>query len=163
MHSQRNPAQDWGNDTLAATRYALFVLNDRYGDFSNPVRFNAANTIVIAGSASNGGAAVLRAAELDSSGLIRGVVASGPVTEMPGTAGYGIQFGGAAVAGFGKTLGDFTTYGNLYQPCAALAPGAALTEASTFNFIQAAGMTARAWPPRAWSRAPTPPPRRSMR
>ncbi len=87
MHSQRNPEQDWGNDTLAAARYALFVLNDRYGDFFNPVRFTAANTIIIAGSASNGGAAVLRAAELDSSGLIRSVVASGPVTEMPGTAG----------------------------------------------------------------------------
>ena len=144
VHSQLNPEKDWGNDTLAAARYALFVLNDRYGNPFNPVRFDAANTIIIAGSASNGGAAVLRAAELDSSGLIRGVVASEPVTEMPGTAGYGIQFGGTAVAGYGKTLGDFTTYGNLYQPCAALAPGAALTEASTFNFIQIAGMTARA-------------------
>ena len=144
VHSQLNPEKNWGNDTLAAARYALFVLNDRYGSFANPVRFNAGNTIIIAGSASNGGAAVLRAAELDSSGLIRGVVASEPVTEMPGTTGYGIQFGGVAVAGYGKTLGDFTTYGNLYQPCAALAPGAAMTEVSIFNYIQLAGMTARA-------------------
>lgn len=144
VHSQLNPEKDWGNDTLAAARYALFVLNDRYSTAANPVRFDAGNTIIIAGSASNGGAAVLRAAELDSDGLISGVVASEPVTEMPTTAGYGIQFGGAVVTGFGKTLGDFTTYGNLYQPCAALAADAAMTEASTFNFIQIAGMTARA-------------------
>jgi hydroxybutyrate-dimer hydrolase len=144
VHSQLNPEKDWGSDTLASASYALFVLNDRYGTAASPVRFDASNTIIIAGSASNGGAAVLRAAELDTSGLIRGVVASEPVTEMPTTAGYGIQFGGVAVTGFGKTLGDFTTYGNLYQPCAALSVPAALTEASTFNFIQIAGLTARA-------------------
>ena len=144
VHSQLNPEKDWGNDTLAAARYALFVLNDRYGTPASPVRFNAVNTIIIAGSASNGGAAVLRAAELDTEGLIRGVVASEPVTELPTASGYSIQFGGTAVNGYAKQLGDFTTYGNLYQPCAALAVGAALTEASTFNFIQIAGMTARA-------------------
>ena len=144
VHSQLNPEKDWGSDTLAAARYALFVLNERYSTAATPVRFDAKNIIIIAGSASNGGAAVLRAAELDSDGLISGVVASEPVTEMPTTGGYGIQFGGAAVTGFGKLLGDFTTYGNLYQPCAALAADAAMTEASTFNFIQIAGMTARA-------------------
>ena len=142
VHSQLNPEKDWGNDTLAAARYALFVLNDRYGNALNLVRFNAGNTIIIAGSASNGGSAVLRAAELDTSGLIRGVVASEPVTEMPTTTGYGIQFGGAAVTGFGKKLGDFTTFGNLYQPCAALAVPAAMTEVSTFNIL--ARRTARA-------------------
>ncbi len=64
-----------------------------------------------------------------ASGLIDGVVAGEPVTEMPTTTGYGIQFGGVPVTGFGKTLADFTTYGNLYQPCAALAAPAAMTEA----------------------------------
>ncbi len=144
VHSQQNPEKDWGNDTLAAARYALFALNDRYGSAANPVPFNAANTLVIAGSASNGGAAALRAAEQDTSGLIDGVVASEPMAEMPTAAGYGIQFGGVAVAGYGKTLADYVTYGNLYQPCAALAAGAAMTEVSTFNFISIAGMTARA-------------------
>ena len=42
----------------------------------------------------------------DSGGLIDGVVASEPVTEMPTASGYGIQFGGAAVTGYGKTLAD---------------------------------------------------------
>ena len=144
VHSQQNPEKDWGNDTLAAGRYALYVLNDRYGTPANPVPFTAGNTTVIAGSASNGGAASVAAAEKDTSGLVDGVVASEPMTEMPTASGYGIRFGGAVVTGYGKTLADYTTYGNLYQPCAALAPGAALTEASVYNYIQLFGMTARA-------------------
>ncbi|NMM81973.1 hydrogenase [Acidovorax sp. SRB_14] len=144
VHSQLNPEKDWGNDTLAAGRYALFVLNDRYGTAANPVPFTADNTLVIAGSASNGGAASLRAAEQDGAGLIDGVVASEPVAEMPTASGYGIQVGGAAVTGYGKTLADYTTYGNLYQPCAALAAGAAMAEVSIFNYIALTGLTARA-------------------
>lgn len=143
-HSQQNPEKDWGNDTLAAGRYALYVLNARYGNPANPVPFSKDNTLVIAGSASNGGAASLRAAELDGDGLVDGVVASEPVTEMPTTAGYGIQFGGAAIGGYGKTLADYTTYGNIYQPCAALAADAALAEASIYNYIGLVNMTARA-------------------
>lgn len=144
VHSQLNPEKDWGTDTLAAAKYALFALNDRFGTLDNPLRFKAENTLVIAGSASNGGAAVLHAAEQDTSGLIDGVVASEPVTEMPTTAGYGIQLGGVPVTGFGHTLADFVTFSNLYQPCAALAAPAALTELTFFNFIGFAGMTARA-------------------
>jgi len=144
VHSQQNPEKDWGNDTLAAASYALFALNDRYGSAADPVPFTATNTLVIAGSVSNGGAAVLHAAEKDTSGLIDGVVAAEPVTEMPTTTGYGIQLGSVPVTSFGKTLADFTTYGNLYQPCAALSAPAAMTEATTFNFMVIAGMTARA-------------------
>ena len=143
-HSQQNPEKDWGQDTLAAGRYALYVLNARYGTPDNPVPFTKANTLVIAGSASNGGAASLRAAEQDGDGLIDGVVASEPVTEMPGSAGYGIQLGGAPVTGYGKTLADYTTFGNIYQPCAALAADAALAETSIYNYIGLTAMTARA-------------------
>lgn len=143
-HSQQNPEKDWGQDTLAAARYALYVLNERYGMPGDRVPFTSGNTLVIAGSASNGGAASLRAAEQDEGGLIDGVVASEPVTEMPASTGYGIQVGGAVVAGYGKTLADYTTYGNIYQPCAALAADAALTEMSIYNYIGLAGMTARA-------------------
>ena len=144
VHSQLNPEKDWGNDTLAAARYALFALNDRYGSVDTPAPFNAANTLVIAGSVSNGGGAVLRAAEQDSSGLIDGVVAAEPVAEMPTTAGYGVQLGGVAVAGYGKKLADYVTYGNLYQPCAALAAGAAMTELTVFNYLVITGQTGRA-------------------
>ena len=144
VHSQLNPEKDWGNDTLAAARYAFFALNDRYGTSATPVPFTAGNTIVIAGSASNGGAAVLRAGELDTDGLIDGIVAAEPVTEMPNATAYGIQFGGSAVSGYGKRLADFTTYGNIYQPCAALAVGAAMAEVSVFNYLVLTAQTGKA-------------------
>lgn len=143
-HSQQNPEKDWGSDTLAAGRYALYVLNARYGTAANPVPFTQGNTLVIAASASNGGAASLRAAEQDEGGLIDGVVASEPVTEMPGASGYGIQFDGAPVSSYGRTLADYTTYGNIYQPCAALAADAAMGEVSVYNYISLAAMAARA-------------------
>ncbi|MBC7621346.1 MAG: hydrogenase, partial [Candidatus Saccharibacteria bacterium] len=145
VHSQLNPEKDWGNDTLAAARYALYALNDRYGTTANPVPFNAANTIIIGASVSNGGGAVLKAAEQDTSGLIDGVVAAEPNAQPSTTTGYGIQFGGAPVVNFGKTLADYVTYGNLYQPCAALsAPASMGAEVSFHNYISFAGMTARA-------------------
>ncbi len=144
VHSQKNSEKDWGSDTLAAARYAFYALNERFGSAAMPAPFNPGNTLVIAGSASNGGAAVLRAAELDSTGLIDGVVAAEPVTELPTTRGYGINFGGTPVANYGKRLVDFTTFGNLYQPCAALAEGAAMTEASLYNYLVFSKQTAKA-------------------
>jgi hydroxybutyrate-dimer hydrolase len=144
VHSQQNPEKDWGTDTLASARYAFFALNDRYGVALNPVPFHTGNTLVIGGSASNGAAALLRAAEQDGEGLIDGVVAGEPVAQMPTATGYGIQVGGVAVAGFGKTLADYVTYGNLYQPCAALAAPAAMAEASIFNYLTLTQQNARA-------------------
>ncbi|APW38673.1 hydrogenase [Rhodoferax koreense] len=146
-HSQLNPEKDWGNDTLAAARYALYALNQEYGDVdgnNRRVKFNAGNTTIIAASVSNGGAAVLRAAEQDSDGLIDGVVAFEPSAQPSTTAGYGVQFGGTAVPGYGKPLIDYFTVANLYQPCAALASAALMTETSTFNYIPLVAMTARA-------------------
>ncbi len=144
VHSQLNPEKDWGTDTLASARFAFYALNDRYGTAAAPTPFTSANTIVIAGSASNGGAAVIHAAEQDTEGLIDGVVAGEPVAEMPTTVGYGITFGGVAVTGYGKTLADYVTYGNLYQPCAALAAPAAMAEASLFNYLVLTAQTGRA-------------------
>jgi hydroxybutyrate-dimer hydrolase len=143
VHSQLNPEKDWGNDTLAAARFALYALNDRYGTPGNTKPFDSDNTVVIAGSVSNGGAAVLHAAEQDTTGLIDGVVAGEPVTELPTAVGYGINFGGTAVTGYGKKLADFTTYGNVYQPCAALALGAAMPEISVFNYLVLTGQTGK--------------------
>ncbi len=140
-HSQMNPEKDWGNDTLAAASYALYALNQQYAPVATGSttaktrRFTAANTMVIAGSVSNGGAAVLRAAEQDTTGLIDGVVAAEPSAQPSTTAGYGVQVGGVPATGYGKSLMDYFTIANLYQPCAALAPAAALAEVSIYNYI----------------------------
>lgn len=148
-HSQMNPEKDWGNDTLAAAAYAIYVLNQQYaptvaGGTGKSLRFTPANTLVIAASVSNGGAAVLRAAEQDTAGLIDGVVAGEPSAQPATTAGYGVQVGGIAAASYGKSLMDYFTIANLYQPCAALASSAALTELSIYNYIGLTAQTATA-------------------
>lgn len=148
-HSQMNPEKDWGTDTLTAVSYALYALNQQYApaaanSSSKTVRFTPANTLVIAGSVSNGGAAVLRAAEQDSSGLIDGVVAGEPSAQPSTTTGYSVQFAGSTVTGHGKPLMDYFTYANLYQPCAALAASAALTETSIYNYLALTAQTATA-------------------
>jgi hydroxybutyrate-dimer hydrolase len=148
-HSQMNPEKDWGADTLDSIRYALHALNQEYGapiagGAGKEARFTPANTVVIAGSVSNGGAAVLRAGELDSEGLIDGVVATEPSAQPSATTGFGVQVGGVAVPIIGKPLVDVFTVANIYQPCAALAPAATMTETSVYNYMALVGMTARA-------------------
>jgi hydroxybutyrate-dimer hydrolase len=148
-HSQMNPEKDWGTDTLTSIRYALYALNQEYGPTasdgaSKEVRFNAANTLVIAGSVSNGGAAVLRAAEQDVDGLIDGVVANEPSAQPAAASGFGVQVGGVPVPIIGKPLVDYFTFENLYQPCAALAPTATMTETSVYNYMTLTAMNGRA-------------------
>lgn len=148
-HSQQNPEKDWGNDTLASIQYALYVLNQEYAPAHSSgsgkqVKFKPDNTLVIAASVSNGGAAVLQAAEQDGAGLIDAVVASEPSAQPKSTAGYGVQQGGVAAGRHGLALIDYFTYGNIFQPCAALAPEAAMAEASIYNYMALLGMSGRA-------------------
>jgi hydroxybutyrate-dimer hydrolase len=134
-HSQQNPEKDWGTDTLNAVRFALYLLNEQYADKFNgsaTVRYKAGNTIVIASSVSNGGAAAIAAAEQDTEGLISGVAVAEPVLELTANSALSIKRGNTVITGGAKTLYDYFTIGNLYQPCAALStraagsPGAAL-------------------------------------
>lgn len=146
-HSQKNPEKDWGSDTLAAVGYALYALNQEYAPTvgqAKGVRFTAANTLIIGAAVSNGGGAVLRAAEQDSGGLIDGVVAFEPSAQPATTSGYGVQLAGAAVGGYGKPLLDYFSFQNLYQPCAALASTAVMSETSVFNYMSLVGMNTRA-------------------
>ena len=124
-HSGQNAEKDWGKTTLQAVEFAYYVLNERFGAVDNGQRVKSltpANTIVIASSISNGGGSAIAAAEQDTQGLISGVAVSEPAIEMPANPGVTVQRGGVALAVTGKTLVDFTTYANLYQSCAALAP-----------------------------------------
>lgn len=149
VHSQVNPEKDWGSDTLTAVRYALYAINQEYAPRASDgttrtVRFEAGNTMVIAGSVSNGGAAVLQAGEQDTAGLVDGVVAAEPSAQPRTTAGYGVQQGGAPVSRYGLPLIDLFTVANLYQPCAALAASVTMTETSFFNYMTLTAMNTRA-------------------
>jgi hydroxybutyrate-dimer hydrolase len=95
-HSGDHPEADWGRYVLAAVHFGLDVLNASLdGDFS------PANTRIIATGLSNGGGAVLRAAEQDSNGLLDAVVAV-----MPNITAHDVA-----------PLYDYATLAALYQPC----------------------------------------------
>ena len=128
-HSQQNPEKDWGRFTLQAVQFAFYVLNERLGerasDGTRRHTFARGNTLVIASSISNGGGAALAAAELDDAGWIDAVAVSEPAVELPADPGVSIRRGATAVPVSAKTLVDFTTYAQVYQSCASLAPSLA--------------------------------------
>jgi len=90
-HSQMNPEKDWGRHTLIAVELGLRALNDHFrhqlsnqkaSDKENA--FDKKNVFVIAAAISNGGSAVLRAGELDETGLIDAIVAGEPNINVAG-------------------------------------------------------------------------------
>lgn len=105
-HSQDNPEADWGRHVQQAARYALRALDRAFPDAAP---FTWANTRVIAVGISNGGGAVLRAAELGDgpSGdapWLDAVVAGEPNVYVQGA----------------RPLYDYTTQAALLMPCALL-------------------------------------------
>jgi len=128
-HSGLNPEKDWGADTLDAISFAFYVLNEQFAPLNDDglatVRFEPDNTIVIASSVSNGGAAAIAAAEQDTDGLIDGVAVAEPVLEQAANPALVITQGGRTMTGGGQALFDYLTLANLYQPCAMLSTRAA--------------------------------------
>jgi len=107
-HGGENSEADWGRQVLQAARFGLLALNQA---FPSARRFTAANTRIIAVGISNGGGAVLRAAEQDDSGLFDAVVAGEPNITAPGA----------------RPLFDYVTEAALFGPCAMAAVVAAPT------------------------------------
>ena len=97
-HSGDNPEKDWGRHVKQAAEFALHALDDAF-PAQAPFRFD--NTKVIAVAVSNGGGAVLRAAELDGDWL-DAVVAGEP----------------NVYAGDGPPLYDIATEAALLMRCA---------------------------------------------
>lgn len=102
-HSGDNPEADWGRHVNQAAHFALRALDQAFPD---QAPFTAENTRIFAAGISNGGGAVLRAAETDD-GLLDGVVAVEPNI----WAGEG-----------GRALYDYATEAMLLMPCALLDP-----------------------------------------
>jgi hydroxybutyrate-dimer hydrolase len=145
-HSRLNPEQRWGEYTLQAVELALYFLNLEFGP-ETPIlnsagvqigviireRYNRANTLVIASSVSNGAAAALAAVEQDASGLIDGVAIAEPQVQV-NTPPAIIRRGSRTMPG-ARSLFDYTTLANLYQPCAALS--AAASSSPGLGFVPA--------------------------
>jgi hydroxybutyrate-dimer hydrolase len=104
-HSQDNPEADWGRHVKQAAQFALQALTEAL-PAQAPFTFD--NTRVIAVGISNGGGAVLRAAE-DGDDWLDAVVAAEPNVLADGH--------GA------RTLYDYTTEAALLMPCALPALG----------------------------------------
>ncbi|WP_345294961.1 3-hydroxybutyrate oligomer hydrolase family protein [Luteimonas vadosa] len=101
-HSKDNPESDWGRHVLQAAGFALAMLDEA---FPEAAPFTFENTRVIATGISNGGGAVLRAAEIDD-GRLDAVVAGEPNVQVEG---YG-----------SRALYDYATEAALWMPCALL-------------------------------------------
>ncbi|MDQ3205796.1 MAG: D-(-)-3-hydroxybutyrate oligomer hydrolase [Pseudomonadota bacterium] len=99
-HSGDNPEADWGRHVQQA---AVFALHSLQQAFPQAGPFTFANTRVIAVGISNGGGAVLRAAELEGDWL-DAVVAAEPNIDAAG----------------GRSLYDYATQAALLMPCAQL-------------------------------------------
>ncbi|TDR47412.1 hydroxybutyrate-dimer hydrolase [Tahibacter aquaticus] len=99
-HSRDNPEADWGRHLKQAAEYGLQVLSEA---LPQQAPFTFANTRVIAVGISNGGGAVLRAAELDGDWLDAAVVAEPNIY---------------ADAKGSRALYDYTTEAALLMPCA---------------------------------------------
>ncbi len=135
-HSQQNPEEDWGRNTLQAVRFAFCVLNETYATSlphgAKKVVLDKRNTLVIASSISNGATGALAAAEQDVHGLIDGVAVTEPNAQPGHVRKLSIFQGATEVETIGKPLIDYFTFANLYQPCAALSPAAAGAPAFAF-------------------------------
>lgn len=104
-HSGDRPESDWGRHVRQAAEFGLQALNMAFPDAA-PFTFD--NTRVIATGISNGGAAVLRAAELEGDWL-DGVVAGEPNIYLP--------------ASGARPLYDYASEAALLMPCALPALG----------------------------------------
>ena len=117
-HSQLNPESKWGTYTLEVVEFAFWVLSEQFPQDD----INPGNTLVIASSISNGGGASLMALEQDFGHLIDGLVVSEPNVQ-PFTRLFSIDDGANPkldMFDHSKSLADYYTYLNIYQPCALL-------------------------------------------
>ncbi len=120
-HSRLNPEADWDDHVILSLRFALWALNHHLAGRAPTLSWS--NTLVIASSVSNGGAASLRAAEGATPGIIDGVVVSEPNVNPRYDSRFTIRQGsGPALRLHSRPLFDYLTLIDLYQGCANLAP-----------------------------------------
>lgn len=135
-HSRQNPERFWGHYLLRAIRFAFYVLNRPEirgaGRIVTPARLP-----VVAAGISNGGAAALRAAEVDREGMIWGVVASEPNVQPRPEPDLILRQGDRSwrYPAHSRSLLDVHTLFHLYQPVINLAPDLA---AAPFNLLDPA-------------------------
>lgn len=110
-YSKANPEQFWGEFVLDAAVFGLAQLQAERNTSRDQVK-------VIAASLSNGGGAVLRAAEKDSERLIDAVVAAEPQVNLRHK--YSLKLNEKEQTIQSKPLLELSVQLSLFEPCAAL-------------------------------------------
>lgn len=137
-HSRANPEADWGQHVLQSIEFGFYVLNAKFGkELGNGAilrTITPKNTIVIASSVSNGGGSSVRAAELDTEGLIDGVAVSEPNVNPEVDRSFTIRQGnGPVITEHSRSLLDYTTALAVFQGCANQAP--AIRDTAPLNAV----------------------------
>lgn len=118
-HSQKNVEKDWGLHTIQSVEFAFRMLNENHGG-----PYTRANTLVIGASVSNGGSALLRAAEQADANLFDGIVVGEPNIAPPSPpVPVRIAMGDRpVVTDPGRPAYDYFLAAELYAACASRAP-----------------------------------------
>ncbi len=110
-YSEENPEQYWGDFVLDAASFGLDLIQSKYALTSKDVH-------VIAASVSNGGGAVLRAAEHDKAGIIDAVVAAEPQVNVAHRFELIQDENKQTISS--QPLIQLSSMMSLYEPCASL-------------------------------------------
>ncbi len=111
-HSTDNPEARWGDFVLDAARFAVAELQQRFADLGQ--------LRIIGAGISNGGSAVLRAAEADHAGLLDAVVAGEPNIYPPAVDAVVATAEARYPVSDALPLYSYATELGLFQPCALL-------------------------------------------
>ena len=116
-HGGRKIESQWGSFVLEATQLGFYILNKHHREQTQAEFFTRANTLTLGAAISNGGAAVLHAAELDTEGWLDGVVVSEPNVFLPRDFSYLLNGQNQATSALPQRAIEYAIYG----PCASLA------------------------------------------
>ncbi|MGH8251881.1 MAG: 3-hydroxybutyrate oligomer hydrolase family protein, partial [Steroidobacteraceae bacterium] len=123
VHDGENSEHDWGPYLLQAVKAGFTLLQREFPATADRAAIARARTLVIASGISNGGGAVLRAAEADREQLLDGVVVSEPNVSVERGARIAIRMGERAyTTDSAPALFDYVLTHYLLQPAAVLAP-----------------------------------------
>ncbi|MCX8578245.1 hypothetical protein J3U35_02215 [Gilliamella sp. B2717] len=119
LHSRLNSEERWGEFVLKSIEFAFYALNTQFPSDSK-FHFNKDNTIVLVYGASDGGGAALKAGELDTDNVIKGIVAVNPqIQPNVENSTVSIQYNKSAPQKIDyKSIADYSSYASLYIPCA---------------------------------------------
>ncbi|MDN3640111.1 3-hydroxybutyrate oligomer hydrolase family protein [Simiduia curdlanivorans] len=116
-HSGKKIEQEWGQFTLQAAQLGFYVLNQYHRDKQQAGYFTRANTLTLGAAISNGGAAVLQAAELDQDGWLDAIVVSEPNVFLPSNFSYRLNGATKTTRSLPHRAIEYALYG----ACASLA------------------------------------------